>query len=145
VTIQKAKSSAEKDNSTIYHDLVPDLQSLTPVSGVAMVKASPPQDYYTSEKPLFNDLLPKGLRELMTLYQERVRTLLHGLEATANRITDEARSALSALGLPASLEVLRSGGDLPDGLWKKIENVQHMGGLPELHRLGEPIAGRSLY
>jgi programmed cell death 6-interacting protein len=134
VTIRKALSSAEKDNSTIYHDSLPDSLSLVPISGVAMVKASPPQDYYTSEKPLFGDLLPKGIRELMAQYQERLRELLHDLDGTANRITDEARSSLSALGLPASLEVLKSGGDLPDGLWRKIENVQRMGGLPELHR-----------
>lgn len=134
VTIQKAKSTAEKDNSTIYHDSIPDYQTLAAITGVAMVKTSPPPDYYTSEKPLFSELQPKGIRELMTQYQEQLRSLLHETEARTNRVTDECRSSLSALGLPASLEVLKTGGDLPDGLWKKIEHVQQMGGLQELQR-----------
>jgi hypothetical protein len=134
VTIQKAKSSAEKDNHTIYHDTIPDYQTLVAITGVAMVKTSPPPEYYSSEKPLFADLLPKGIREIMTQYQERLRTFLHDIEGNSHRISDECRSSLSALGLPASLEVLKSGGDLPDGLWKKIEHVQQMGGLQELQR-----------
>lgn len=138
ITIQKAKSSAEKDNTTIYHDTIPDYQTLVAIAGVAMVKTAPPPEYYSSEKPLFSDLLPKGIREVMTQYQERLRTFLHDVEANSHRISDECRSSLSALGLPASLEVLKSGGDLPDGLWKKIEHVQQMGGLQELQRFGSP-------
>jgi hypothetical protein len=133
-TIQKAKALAEKDNSTIYHDSIPDYNSLPPVSGVAMVKPSSPPEYYSSEKPLFNDLLPKGVREVVALYQDKLRTTLNDIEKKTNQTTEECRSSLSAIGLPASLEVLKTGGELPESLWKKIEQVQRMGGVQELHR-----------
>lgn len=99
-----------------------------------MVKPSSLPEYYSNDKPLFADILPKGTYEIMSLYKEKSQTLLQEVEKKSIAATDECRSALSAIGLPASLEILKTGGELPEGLWKKIEQVQQMGGIQELLR-----------
>lgn len=134
-TIQKGLAVSEKDNSTIYHDRIPDYTTLQGVTPVAMVKASYMPEFHSSETPLFASLSPKGVREIASLRQERVDSLLREATALASNATNEGRAALSAIGLPGSLEVYMTGGELPDTLWKKLEQIQSMGGLQELKRL----------
>ena len=51
-----------------------------------------------------------------------------------SKATNEARSTLSSVGLPGSLEAYKSGGTLPANLWAKIERIQTLGGVVELQR-----------
>lgn len=139
-TIRKGIEIAEKDNSTIYHDRVPEYTSLQAVAPVPMVKATGLPEYYNKDTPLFASLCPKGVRELVTLRQQRVDALLRDVTATATSATNEGRASLSAIGLPGSLEVYVNGGELPDNLWKKLQQIQSMGGLAELKRLVESTA-----
>eukprot|EP00602_Paraphysomonas_sp_CaronLab_P000755 CAMPEP_0185027374 /NCGR_PEP_ID=MMETSP1103-20130426/12346_1 /TAXON_ID=36769 /ORGANISM="Paraphysomonas bandaiensis, Strain Caron Lab Isolate" /LENGTH=1041 /DNA_ID=CAMNT_0027561333 /DNA_START=105 /DNA_END=3227 /DNA_ORIENTATION=+ len=140
-TIQRARVSAEKDNSTVYHDTIPDLSSLSPIVPVPMVKALPMSALSTDEKPLFAGLLSKNVRELEAAYRQRADELLRNITAAATNATNEGRSSLSAIGLPGSLEVYKTGGVLPDNMWKKVQQVQSMGGLNELKRKYEDLEG----
>jgi hypothetical protein len=133
-TIQKGLVVSEKDNSTIYHDRIPDYTTLQGVTPVAMVKSSPMPEYNCSDAPLFASLSPKAVREIVSLRQERVDSLLRDATAMATNATNEGRASLSAIGLPGSLEVHMTGGELPENLWKKLQQIQTMGGLQELKR-----------
>ena len=46
--------------------------------------------------------------------------------------TNEGRKQLSSVGLPASLETYKSGGEFPDNLWVSVQRVQSLGGASEL-------------
>ena len=134
-TIQKALTTAEKDNSTIYHDQVPDYSTLQGVSPVSMVKATPTlPEYYTNDPHLLSGLVPKAIREMSALRQERVDTLLREVTGLASAATNEGRASLSRIGLPGSLEVYLTGGELPDTLWKKFASIQRLGGVTQLKK-----------
>ena len=127
------KFTAAKDNATIYHDKVPESRNVADVAPVAMVRPAPLPSYPTNpnvaaEPPLFVDVLPKEVRSLQTLYRERVARFISDTESLAMNATNSGRAALSANGLPGSLEVYKSGGKFPSNLWKKIQNVQFRGG-----------------
>ncbi|CAE7445101.1 unnamed protein product, partial [Symbiodinium microadriaticum] len=63
---------------------------------------------------------------------ERVDTLLREISGVASTATNEGRASLSRIGLPGSLEVYLTGGELPDSLWKKFAQIQSLGGVNEL-------------
>lgn len=131
--VKRLKFTAAKDNATIYHEQVPESRSIPEVSPIPMVKPAPLPNYPTNpnlsaEAPLFADVLPKEVRSLLTLYRERVASMVSQVEGTATDSTNKGRAALSAIGLPGSLEVYKSGGSFPSNLWKKIQHVQLRGG-----------------
>eukprot|EP01041_Mallomonas_annulata_P006038 gene6038-12173_t len=128
------RHAAEKDNKTIYLETVPVDATLSDVGVVSLAQVAPPVEYYAGEPLLFKDLLPRHSRTLLLRYQEQ-------LEATVTRTAEEAvtassnaRTQLSAMGLPGSLESFKSGGGLPENLWSKVAHTQSKGGLQELHR-----------
>ena len=131
--VKRLKFTAAKDNATIYHDKVPESRLLAEVTPIPMVKPAPLPAYPTNpnvsaEAVLFADVLPKEVRSLLTQYRERVSSLVSQTEGTATSASNTGRAALSAIGLPGSLEVYKSGGSFPSNLWKKIQHVQMRGG-----------------
>jgi programmed cell death 6-interacting protein len=132
--INRARVNAEKDNDGIYHELVPDEHTLSDISPIQMVRCSDMPEYYNTEKPFFADLLPKEVKVLVAKHKEAVEMLLRDTTAAASKATNDGRAALSELGLPGSLELYKSGGQLPENLWVKIQRVQTLGGLSELRQ-----------
>lgn len=127
--VKRMKFTAVKDNNMIYHDVVPDTRSLSEIAPIPMVKPSPLPSYPTNpnvspEPPLFADVLPKEVRSLLNQYRERVSAVVNQTESAALNATNSGRSSLSAIGLPGSLEVYKSGGSFPSNLWKKIQQLQ---------------------
>lgn len=123
--ILQHKQTAEHDLRTVYMESVPNDYSLTEVGSVAMVRPSPlpeltetPAANFT---PLFKYLLPQRIREANAKYTEDINGLLQRANSAADNATNAARTALSAKGLPGSLEAAKTEDPLPPSLWSKVQ------------------------
>lgn len=76
---------------------------------------------------LFKDIYPKEVREIKTMAEDRLEQLLRQSTTEANELSNQARMLLSSVGLPGSVESFKSGGDLPDSLWEKVQRIQSLG------------------
>ena len=107
--IASALSVAEKDNSVVYLDRVPDEGGLSPVGAVVMVKAVDPLGSLpTPSKPLFQNVLSRGASFILAAYKSRVQELLSLITAESNQGTNQANSILSDVGLPGSLDAYKT-------------------------------------
>jgi hypothetical protein len=88
--------------------------------------------YQASDHPVFQALLPKAVRKISAEGRDNMNGILSKATTVASEATNNARASLSAAGLPGSLESYKSGGELPENLWLKIQRVQALGGLREL-------------
>ena len=129
-TVAAAKTSAEHDNRTVYMERVPADASLAAVSAVSMVKPAPLTEYTTpaghekSAAVFFKDVVPREVLALLAATKERLGDVLAHSAGAVTLATNDARYQLSALGLPGSLETHKTGGQLPENLWVKVQRVQ---------------------
>eukprot|EP01034_Spumella_vulgaris_P022324 gene22324-28444_t len=133
------KKTAEYDLSTVYMEGVPADSTLVEVVPVAMVRPSVlPELTSVNVVPaeaIFRYILPRELMESSVKFQQEVNTLFLTCQADADNATNIGRVTLSSVGLPGSLEAVKSEVPLPEGLWVKIQRVQSMGGLERLPRM----------
>ncbi|KAI4883290.1 hypothetical protein NFI96_021020 [Prochilodus magdalenae] len=71
-------NSTKKDNDFIYHESVPNLDTLAPVKGASLVKPLPvtPTDLSVTGPDLFSKLVPMATHEASSLYSEEKAKLL---------------------------------------------------------------------
>eukprot|EP01032_Pedospumella_encystans_P019684 gene19684-22384_t len=140
--IQQHRQSAEHDLRTVYMESVPADSSLAEITSVSMVRpAALPEltEPVVGLVPLFRYVLPQHIRAANVKYQDEVTTLLQHVSASAEGATNAARNALSAKGLPGSLEAAKTENPLPPSLWTKVQRVQAMGGAPRLASMFEDL------
>jgi programmed cell death 6-interacting protein len=139
--VRHLKASAESDNSKIYLEQVPNPDTLPALTGAKMVKMIDFPEYYNTEKALFKDFTPSDVRAMVDSYRSQADAMYRQQEEAVTLASNNARSTLSAQGLPSSLEMYKSGGKLPENLWLKIEQIQRLGGVAEVQRkLSEVMA-----
>lgn len=121
--IQQHRQTAEHDLRTVYMESVPNDYSLAEVGSVAMVRPSPLPEITEASNymPLFRYVLPQRIRDANTKYTEDISGLLQRASAAAESATNAARTALSAKGLPGSLEAAKTEDPLPPSLWSKVQ------------------------
>jgi hypothetical protein len=121
--IGSTRATAQHDLDTIYLESIPADNTLVAITGVAMVKPSALPDYASIHGPepiLFKEVMPKELLALNIQFYERVNNLFSVAASEAEFATSNARTALSSVGLPGSLEASKCENPLPDGLWMKV-------------------------
>lgn len=122
--IQQHRQSAENDLRSVYMESVPADSSLSEVTCVSMVRpASLPEltEPTVGMVPLFRYVLPQHIRAANAKYVDEIGTLLQQVSASAEGATNAARNALSAKGLPGSLEAAKTENPLPPSLWTKVQ------------------------
>lgn len=132
-TTTKSRTSAVKDNSTIYMDAMPSENQVPQVAPISMVRPSNTLEF-AGEKQLFDDFMPREVLALGRKYSEELSCLIRDQTLLAGDQSNLARSSLSSVGLPSSLEAYKCGDSFPPNLWQKIERVQSSGGVAELRR-----------
>ena len=100
--INTRKSSAEKDNDSIYHELVPDVESLDDIEELDMVKATPfSRDLReVSGKDIFSRLIPISVHEASSMYSEELAQIQRQITELISVKNEELESAMSSMGLP---------------------------------------------
>ncbi|EQC34548.1 hypothetical protein SDRG_07875 [Saprolegnia diclina VS20] len=117
--IVESLQNARKDNDTIYMETIPRLTDLPVLSAAAMVKPQLPEKEKVAD--LFEDLVPTWLRQKITEFDATVQSLVSASAAAVASQSEQARSHLAVLGLPAAVEAFEKGAGLPPTLWKRIE------------------------
>lgn len=130
--IQSNRTGAQHDLNTVYLESLPADSSLADVQPVAMVKPSTVDLSVADGLEIFKYVLPRAIMESNKNFYDEVTTYHTRTATEAENATNFGRSALSSLGLPGSLEVVKSDQPLPDTLWAKVQKVQSMGGAERL-------------
>jgi programmed cell death 6-interacting protein len=120
--IQQHKQTAEHDLRTVYMESVPADYSLQEVGCVSMVRAlDVPEPSGPPSGLLFRYVLPQHIRVANAKYKEEIGAILATTATAAESATNAARTALSAKGLPGSLEAAKTEDVLPPSLWAKVQ------------------------
>jgi len=121
--ILEHKYNAEKDLQTVYMEAIPRETDLVEITPVAMVRPSalPELENTINAYVLFAYVLPADISSLNTAYSKSIATIYQKTCETSDHLTSYARSTLSTLGLPASLEAIKSQDPVPPSLWTKME------------------------
>ncbi|KAK9820581.1 hypothetical protein WJX72_011897 [[Myrmecia] bisecta] len=134
-------AKAERENSTVYLQRIPNFADLPAVLGASLVKSIPPPDLDASTEDLFGSVIPdtsaKALSKYSELVDEVYRTQMDKLAAAS----DEARIKLREWELPECLQALEAGSAnaLPDALRAELEDLEEHGGVRHLQDLGAQI------
>ncbi|KAL7829883.1 hypothetical protein AOLI_G00307680 [Acnodon oligacanthus] len=93
-------NSAKKDNDFIYHESVPNLDTLAAVKGASLVKPLPvtPTDLSVTGPDLFSKLVPMATHEASSLYSEEKAKLLREVMAKTdgkNQVLEKFMDSLS--------------------------------------------------
>uniref|UniRef100_A0A0G4I2X1 BRO1 domain-containing protein n=1 Tax=Chromera velia CCMP2878 TaxID=1169474 RepID=A0A0G4I2X1_9ALVE len=131
-SIKTEKASTQKDNDTVYLELVPEISTLKPLEMVSTVKAVAVtlQDLSLTNHDAiqaFDRLVPHHVRAKADEFSARVQQLVAAVGSQVGQKTDEVSAFLAARGLPFAVDEQQSG--IPDGLWLKVQEVQAKGGL----------------
>ncbi|KAK7454668.1 pH-response regulator protein palA/rim20 [Stygiomarasmius scandens] len=129
--VQKNITRAERDNDLIYHQDVPPVSSLPPISQGTIAQMTVPKELanptsiVNNSDMLFSELIGWGARAAINIYNDRKKNLIQDqLVEVAQSCKDETDRALRSLNLPASLEALERHVGLPPSLLKKAEEVR---------------------
>jgi programmed cell death 6-interacting protein len=134
--IASNRQNALKDLSTVYMENVPNEGSLPEVLGVAMVKPSTLPDQSTVlssfDALLFKFVLPKPILEANQRFYNELNSLINATVVASENATNIGRTTLSSVGLPGSLEGIKTENSIPATLWNKILKIQSMGSTERL-------------
>lgn len=120
--IQQHRQTAEHDLRTVYMESVPSDNSLAEVGCVSMVRPlDVPEPSGTPSGLLFRYVLPQHVRVANAKFKEEISATYNSTNTTAEAATNAARTALSAKGLPGSLEAAKTEDVLPPSLWVKVQ------------------------
>jgi programmed cell death 6-interacting protein len=120
--IQQHRQTAEHDLKTVYMESVPSDYSLAEVGCVSMVRAMDvPEPSGAPSGQLFRYVLPQAVRQANARYKEEISGMYQSTQSAAESATNAARTALSAKGLPGSLEAAKTEDPLPPSMWSKVQ------------------------
>ncbi|KAJ0177559.1 hypothetical protein K1T71_006432 [Dendrolimus kikuchii] len=130
-------AEANKDNDFIYHERIPDVKQLEPISRAAIAKPLPLQDKWAQGgRDLFANLVPMAVHQALQASSTRKSELVN---AEINKLRDATQllnSILASLNLPACIESeAGDSGCLPESIRSKAKAVREAGGVKELQRL----------
>jgi len=117
--VSDAKVKAQKDNDVVYNETIPSEASLAPIDkGKAVAEPIAIHDVYATPEvqkivgpDLFVRLVPLSVHESASMYSEEKAKLARQEAEKAELADVELAAALEYMGLPASLERFRAGGN----------------------------------
>ncbi|CAK9795355.1 Programmed cell death 6-interacting protein [Anthophora quadrimaculata] len=129
---QRNLTEVKKDNDFIYHEKIPDINSLEPIGKASVAKLQPlPEVFSSNFKDLFADLLPVTVHQALSSYEVRRNELVNAEISKLREMTQVLNSVLASLNLPAAIEDT-SGTELPQSVLEKAEYVKSTGGIRAL-------------
>lgn len=138
--VLKAQQTAEFDNSRIYHEQVP--RDVPAIEKKSLVKPILPEEIpLTEDSDPFFKLVPFAMLQSISIYGEMKASLVRTEISRIEEANGIARSSLSSMGLPGSLQAFESPTGIPQSLLDKVHILQSRGGIGKLYDLLENLAG----
>ena len=105
-TILNNKIKAENDNKTVYMETPPIESSLVPITPASMVKPLGTflTDFQCTEPLLFKNVMPAIIRQHNNNFNNQMEAMIMKATTEAGSVSNAARTTLSSVGLPGSLE-----------------------------------------
>ncbi|KNC46987.1 ALG-2 interacting protein X [Thecamonas trahens ATCC 50062] len=136
--IEARLAEAESDNDKIYCEAIPEANRLPAVKGKALVKALPLPEVGDVDVPdLFARLVPIHIYTQVSMYSDRVESLVRSLATQMDEASDVANSTLASLNLPAAIEALDAPAGVPPALASKASTLKAEGGVAAIAQLLE--------
>ncbi|XP_019630118.1 PREDICTED: programmed cell death 6-interacting protein-like isoform X3 [Branchiostoma belcheri] len=133
--IQRAHDAADKDNNFIYHDRVPELNTLPAIGRAAVAKALPlSKPMNPKSTDLFEKLVPLAVHQALTGYEARKADVVNREVGRLREATQLMNSVLASLNLPAAIEDL-SGDSIPQSILDKGAAIKDKGGIDKINQL----------
>lgn len=132
--IASNKQTAIHDLNTVYMESVPSEASLAEVVGVPMVKVFPLPEIpsISGDRSPFDYLVPIEIFSLYTKTNQELQSISQNSNVECENAMNLGRMTLSSVGLPGSLEASKSDQPISENLWKKIQQVNLLGGYDRL-------------
>lgn len=136
----KNLSDAQKDNDFIYNEVIPDINSL-PVPGKAQLAKNLPLSSVLSANfnDIFAELTPLVLYQSITASEMRKSEIVNGEIMKLRDATKSLNALLSSYNLPAAVETIVSGSNLPPSLVEKVNDVHEKGGIKGLQKMVDEL------
>ncbi|EDV20985.1 uncharacterized protein TRIADDRAFT_38299 [Trichoplax adhaerens] len=130
--ITKAYQAAQKDNDFIYHELVPDKDRIPAVQGAAIGKPIRLNNPASANfKDIFADVVPLNIHNAVSRYNERQQDLVTSELKKLTDNTQQLKSLLAELNLPAAIEDT-GGNSVPQSLLDKSAALIQDGGVQKI-------------
>lgn len=125
--------AAEKENDLIYLKPVPDKKDLTPLTGALMVNPITMTEFeepLTSDRLLFNELLPYLIVQVAMAYRERqdsfiLKTILEPLQS----LNTMMNHFLTERHLPATIDSIQKPENIPESIINHSKDIITFGGI----------------
>ncbi|XP_026475185.1 programmed cell death 6-interacting protein [Ctenocephalides felis] len=129
-------TEVQKDNDFIYHERIPDINSLPATGKANLAKMlSLPDKFSASTKDLFENLVPVSVHQALSSYEMRKQEIVNREITKLRESTQALNGVLASLNLPAAIEVTSECDGLPPSLLEKAETVRSKGGVAKLQTL----------
>eukprot|EP01111_Echinosteliopsis_oligospora_P012082 TRINITY_DN4104_c0_g2_i1.p1 TRINITY_DN4104_c0_g2~~TRINITY_DN4104_c0_g2_i1.p1 ORF type:complete len:792 (-),score=268.84 TRINITY_DN4104_c0_g2_i1:83-2458(-) len=125
-TISAARTKAESDNDTAYHDTPPLEGQLAKIEPKALVKPTPLPDLNPYDP--FSSLVPFQVKEAAGIYADMRNDLVRKEIANLEDHNEIAKATLSSLNLPGAIEAIDNPEGIPPALSTKMQTVSSENG-----------------
>lgn len=134
--ISRAYSEAKKDNDFIYHEQIPRADTLPAIGRATLAKsiAVGSSPVTSNFKDMFEKLVPTGVHLALQAFESRQAEITNIEVGRSRSATQELKSLLASLNLPAALEDL-SGEQVPKSVLEKAAAMREKGGLGSIDHL----------
>ncbi|CAH3130479.1 unnamed protein product [Pocillopora meandrina] len=137
--IKREATELKKDNEFIYHERMPDIDSLGPIGRAALAKSLPLSKPASSKfTDLFSKLVPMAVHNALQAYGSRKGEIVNFEVGRLREGTQLMNSVLASLNLPAAIEDL-SGQTIPKSVLDKSAAVNEKGGLNAIDKLMQDL------
>ncbi|RMX52510.1 hypothetical protein pdam_00015525 [Pocillopora damicornis] len=124
--IKREATELKKDNEFIYHERMPDIDSLGPIGRAALAKSLPLSKPASSKfTDLFSKLVPMAVHNALQAYESRKGEIVNFEVGRLREGTQLMNSVLASLNLPAAIEDL-SGQTIPKSVLDKSAAATRM-------------------
>ncbi|KHJ42964.1 BRO1-like domain protein [Trichuris suis] len=133
--IHKAYLAAKKDNDFIYHEKIPNIKSVPPISKTVLAKTSPlPSQMSSKFHDLFEKLVPINVQQAVACFEVRRAELVNKEVGRLREHTNMLNGLLASLNLPTALEDVSKAEPLPESIREKSIKVKSLGGVAGLKK-----------
>eukprot|EP01135_Chromosphaera_perkinsii_P007816 Nk52_evm8s1020 gene=Nk52_evmTU8s1020 len=141
--IVSRKTVAEKDNDTIYHELVPSSDRLEDIEPLEMVSATPflKDLREVAGDDIFGRLIPLSVHEASSLYSEELAKIQRQTSEMIGMKNDELEDAMSSMGLPEDVLSYGLAPAIPNDIVPLCKIVKEDYNVSQLDELFQEMAG----
>lgn len=128
-------TEAKKDNEFIYHERIPDIRNVEPISKASLAKITPlPQRLSSNFQDIFADLLPISVHHALGSFETQKSELVNFEITKLRNMRQFLNGILASLNLPAAIEDV-SGTEVPQSLVEKATFINEAGGIKALESM----------